>query len=364
MRIKISTSDGLINIILVLVIAKITLFMVVVLFDQIFNYKNIFANVSKFYYAEPDLNISILSKQKTSNITMNFDLLGITNKIGFLPDNASFLCQDGLEIYKFNKNRVHGYFGFRVVNEDQSISELITGKEQYYQVLLDQNKNIKVKKLQMIDSKSNNKVDQILLMDYSNRTWLYNVALDQVFLVDSKYSSEEYVDYIVINQIFNLENRTYQHDYNPGLIIFLHSRGQFKDYIDIFYVSLERYSKRQLTKLCFNNHLAKFKIYRDYMVVFYEDSNLPPNAYKIHVSQKNSIALQKMNIEFYLQSQQLKNCIQKEQESTTLPQISFLWNQKLFLHQAIIVKKNCLILKYNFNLPTDQGIVSFRTIDY
>lgn len=347
-------NKGLINIILVLVIMKLALLIVLVLFNQMFTYKKIFANEVNFYKQQ----LIIDNQEKLNNIS-NFAFSNPSNKVGFLPDDASFLCQNGLEIYKLSQNGACLYFGNRIFKEYKDRTELLLKKERYYRELFANSKKINIEKLQFIDFNGNGTLDQIYLTDDTKQLWYYNITTDQLFLLDSKNCCE---DYIVGRYTFIFDPASLKNNYSDRLVIFLHSKQYDRDYIDIFYFDLKSLSKHQLIRLTFKERLAKFRLYHDYMVLLYQDSKLAPSIHKISVKSNYSIEVKKSNIQIYSESEEISSC--KENPEVNLSEFTIIWNQKLRTHQVIITKSNCVLTKYNFKLPTDQNILSFRTIDY
>lgn len=357
-RLKLSVC-GYVNLILVLIITKIALLLIITTFSQMFTYKKIFDNEQSIY---------------NDRINLEQELLQIANsnierfvKIGFLPDDLSFLCGNGLNVYQFNINqKLYGYWGVRIFKPETI--NLIKQQQLYYKMLLSE-KNLNVHKLTLIDSSGKNQVDQIFFLDLKNRLWKYDIAADRFLLQIANYNN---INYIIGNDVFNRSQGGQFTETLQKYLIYIHTReknqstNDWKDMINIISPSHKNYNhNRTLAILESKNEIAKFMLCYNYLILLYKDLTLQPNIYKISNNNLNHnlqprLLITAMDLKFQLQIGYVDDC----QNKSNLPKFKLLWDAKNKQHKIDMIKQNCETITYTFNLPTDNNILSFRTNDY
>lgn len=348
---------GYINLILVLIITKMALLLIITTFSQMFTYKKIFDNEQSIY---------------NDHINLEQELLQIANsnieqfvKIGFLPDDLSFLCSNGLNVYQFNINqKIYGYWGVRIFK--QETINLIKQQKLYYKMLLS-DRNLDVHKLKLIDSLGKNQIDQVFFLDFKNRLWKYDIAVDR-FLLQIDNSN---INYIIGNDVFNRSKLGQFTEKLQKYLIYTHTReknqstNDWKDMIKIISPSDKNHNhNRTLATLESKDEIAKFMLCYNYLILLYKDLNLQPNIYKISNNNLNHnlqprLLITAMDLEFQPKMGYTNDC----KNEFNLPKFKLLWDAKNKQHKIDIIKQNCEIISYMFNLPTDNNILSFRTHD-
>lgn len=297
--------------ILVLIIMKLALLSVVIELEHIFTYKKIFINEQELYHNQLNLD------KKIAEI-INVRPLNIL-PVGFMPDDLSFLCPNGINIYPINiDGKLYGYFGMRSVQFNNIT--LIQQKNFYYKIFLEnqENKNRQPHKLKVIDLFGNHQVEQVFFFDNNNFLWRYDILQDQFFLENSNANN---IDYIISPDVFNIPARKY--------VIYLHTRDTDQDIIKINNITIIKSQQK----------IKKFFLRGNYIIILYQNLDLEPHIYKIcHKMSAKKIAI-KLNV-------------YKQSDVSTY---ELLWDDKLNVHK---------IMHYTFNLPNDRNILSFQTSNF
>ena len=93
---------------LVLVVMKLALLIIIIEIDRVFTYKKIFNNEQETHNKQLNINAK-LTKIANSQIKL-------WQKVGFLPDDLSFLCDHGINIHQINiDQQLYGYWGARAL---------------------------------------------------------------------------------------------------------------------------------------------------------------------------------------------------------------------------------------------------------
>ena len=350
---------GYINLILVLTITKIALLLIITTFYQMFIYNKIFDNEQTMYKDQIDLEQELF-RMANSDIEQ-------FAKVGFLPDDLSFFCSNGLNVYQFNINqKLYGYWGTRIFK--QRIIDVIKQQRTYYKMLLS-GKNLNFHKLKLIDSSGKDQVDQIFFLDVKNRLWKYDIAADQVLLQIASYNN---INYLIGNDIFNRSQGGQVTLPLQKYLIYTHTREKnqstngWRDMINIISPSNKNYNhSRTLATLEAKNEVEKFMLCYNYLILLYKDLNLQPNIYKISNNNLNhnvqtNLLITATDVEFQSQIGYVDGC----QNKYNLPKFKLLWDVKQKQHRIEIIKQNCETISYIFNLPPDNNILSFRSNDY
>ena len=344
------------NMVLVLIIMKLTLLMVLVELNHIFTYKNIFTNEQYMYKSQLDLDLKLA--------IADLDVQKLP-QIGFLPDNLSFFCPNGINVHKINiDNKSYGYFGIR--HKKTSNLNLIQQKKLYYKMVL-QEQNIDAHKIQIIDLSGEDRAQQVFFLDNNNALWRYDVASYKLFLQNSNINN---INYIIGSDIFN----AITNDFDLKYTIYLHSREKNKKTNiaqDVVQLANPSGSTKNLNIvrniITSKQAIAHFFLRSNYIIFLYEDLNIEPQVYKLNYTNKfaehvfkSEIFAKKIDIKFNVYKKLLNNC----HKELDINNYELLWDAKLNAHKINIINTACELKTYEFNLPNDRGILSFRANDY
>lgn len=183
--------SGTLNLIILTIIFNILFLLANLAYNNIYIYRKIFHNEQNLYDNQINLDLEFITK---ANIASD-----ILPALGFIPDDLTYMCHNGINVYEMYINNIpYGYWGNRK-NKEIDYNHLNTKKEYYKNLII--NKGFIVNKLNMIDLYNQNKIDEIFFIDQKDRLWNYDVKLNNFVL--QHVANEPIVDYIIGNPIYN-----------------------------------------------------------------------------------------------------------------------------------------------------------------
>ncbi len=349
-----------INMLLVLVVMKLALLIIIIEIDRVFTYKKIFNNEQETHNKQLNINAK-LTKIANSQIKL-------WQKVGFLPDDLSFLCDHGINIHQINiDQQLYGYWGARaLISVDLNLKKQ---KTLYFEMLL-QSHDVDLHQLQLVDLFGVGKVDQVFFLDQQNCLWRYDVATNKLFL---QSAGQENINYVVANDMFNITNNNADNSkFQLQYIIYVHARennldnNKSQDFIKVIYANQQDCENSSVLKiLTSEQRIANFFLYYNYIIIMHEDIKLEPIIYKIgHKKSSDNVSntkimTNKIDVKFKSRHTVLDNC----RIDINLPRFKLSWDPNSKLHKIEIMNNGCELLVYEFNLPNDNMMLSFRIDD-
>ena len=318
------------NLIFILTLMKLIFLIILLGLDQIYIYKKIFFNEQYTYNANNVLALKLLELSKHFNQEIQK-----YPYYGFLPDDLSIECQNGINVYKIIlDNRLYTYWGMR---SNISISNNTTQQQTVPYELIKINHQ-DPHSVTLTNLAGNYIADQIFFFDNKNSLWKYDIAQNQMLLINSQANS---IDYIVGSSL----------TINTNYFIYLRCREPNNTLDLIKLIIIDHKNNMLITPLISVPIAHKFFLRANNLIFLYIDAE--PQIYKL-IYTSNQLLAKKIQVPFNTY----------ERFSNKLPSCDLLWDQNKYLHTATIVTNNNKLKIYEFNLPEDNGILSIRTNDY
>jgi hypothetical protein len=292
-----------INFIMVLIIMKLILLSILISLNQIYTCKKILLNEQRLYNKNKNLDLQLLNPNN------------LINPIGFLPDESSATCINGLNIYKVTLKdyNTQAYVSKRIININYTNNLTIPP----------QIKNIAHS---IVATAAGN----VFFFDNHNLLWKYNINKEQLLQLDPEPNA---IDYIVTDCFIYTRHR----DLN-----------KFQDKIKIIDINYNNILAKPLIITPIAN---KFFIRANYLIFLYQ--NLEPQIYKLQYY--NQLPPKKLTINF---NSYIFSLDQKSNFDYNLS-----WDSNKNVHLATIINSSNKVTIYEFMLPSDNDILSIRTLD-
>lgn len=293
-----------INFIMVLVIMKLILLSILISLNQIYTCKKILLNEQQLYNKNKNLELQLLNPAN------------LINSIGFLPDESSITCINGLSIYKIilEDYNIQAYVGKRII---------LPFSQQNHLTIPLQIKNI-------AHSIVATNTGDLFFFDNHNLLWKYNINNEHLLQL---YHEPNAIDYIVTDCFIYIRHR----DLN-----------KFQDKIKIISTNYDNILANSLIKIPIAN---KFFIRANYLIFLYED--LEPQIYKLQYY--NQLPPKKFIINFN------KHTVLLDQKPDFDYKLS--WDPNKNVHLGSIFHPPNKLTIYEFTLPSDNDILSIRDLE-
>lgn len=296
-----------INFIMVLVITKLIALSILISLNQIYTCKKILLNEQELHNKNKNLELQLLNPAN------------LINPIGFLPDDSSVTCINGLSVYKIilKDHNIQAYIGKRTITpfNQQNVLTIPT-------------------KIANIAHAVVTTSDDLFFFDRNNLLWKYNIHDEQLLQLDYEPLA---LDYIVTDCFIYIRHR----DLN-----------KFQDKIKIISTNYNNILVNPLINIPAAN---KFFIRANYLIFLYKD--LEPQIYKLQYY--NELPPKKLKINFNSYTVLLGQ--ESNQESNFDYKLS--WDPNKNSHLGVIFNSPNQATIYEFMLPSDIDILSIRTLE-
>lgn len=221
---------GLFNIIILFTIFNTLFILLYLAYNNIYIYQKIFINEQQLHDKQLEIDEMLIN---SAIIFQNGSFISNSKKfalINFIPDDLTYLCANGINIYELQINDIsYGFLAKRIIKTINH--KHLQQQKLYYENLILQ-KGFKANNLTLIDLYHHDQIDEIFFIEEMRKLWSYNIKLNKFIL---QYCiNVPIINYMVTNPILN-NHLDKSCKYN----IYIHHRDDQQDTIKLVYFSNE-----------------------------------------------------------------------------------------------------------------------------